>query len=77
MMLECGTVFGEAGVGIELAITLHQAGQNDEAAEHLHEALDLADRLDLQPQRAKALDTLATIMPEDLPRPGRTATLEG
>ncbi len=61
MMQEGGAVFGECDVRIELAITLHEAGQPAGAADHLKQALDIADRFDFQPQRVKALETLATL----------------
>jgi Tfp pilus assembly protein PilF len=51
-------------VRIELAITLHQAGDDAEATDHLNQALEIANRLDLQPQKSKAEETLATIRGE-------------
>jgi tetratricopeptide (TPR) repeat protein len=52
---------GECHVRLELATTLQQAGQNDEAVDHLRKALDLAERLHLPAKRAAALDLLAVL----------------
>src|SRR5207248_10382146 len=60
-MKRCGALYGECDVRIELAITLHEAGDNDEARDQVNTALEIADRLNLLHQRAKALDVLATI----------------
>ncbi len=60
-MEKYGPMTGECEVRIELAITLHMAGEDAEAVEHIDRALATADRLSLQPQRAKALHTLAII----------------
>jgi tetratricopeptide (TPR) repeat protein len=86
-MEKYGAVFGECDVRIELALTLYRVGEQDEATDHVRKALDIADRLNLQPQRAKALLTLATITnDEDLRRQAAahyrklglpTPTLEG
>jgi Tfp pilus assembly protein PilF len=86
-MEKYGAVFGECDVRIELALTLYRVGEQDEATDHVRKALDIADRLNLQPQRAKALLTLATITnDEDLRRQAEahyrklglpTPTLEG
>jgi tetratricopeptide (TPR) repeat protein len=75
-MRQCGFLFGECEVRIELAITLHLAGQDDEAKDQVNKALDIADRLNLQPQRAKALDVLATITDDDTLRAQATALYE-
>jgi hypothetical protein len=60
-MQNSGVLFGECEVRIELAITLHAAGETTEAIDHLKQALDIAERLDLQPQQAKAREVLATL----------------
>jgi len=44
---------------------LHEACQDDEANEHATKALEIAGRLDLKPQRARVLDTLASIRDDD------------
>jgi thioredoxin-like negative regulator of GroEL len=61
-MQSCGSLFGECDVRIELAVTLHLAGERDEALDHLREALDIAERLNIDPQRARTLDVLAGIL---------------
>jgi tetratricopeptide (TPR) repeat protein len=76
IMEHCGALFGECDVRIELAITLHLAGEEDEAKEHIDKALHIADRLHLLPQRAKALDVLATITDDETLRAEATALYE-
>jgi tetratricopeptide (TPR) repeat protein len=85
-----GSLYHECDVRIELAITLHLAGHDDDAKDHVDRALAIADRLNLQPQRGKALDVLATITKDStlhdqattiyaelgLPRPPTPPTLE-
>jgi DNA-binding SARP family transcriptional activator/tetratricopeptide (TPR) repeat protein len=88
--LQYGFLSGECEVRIELAITLQQFG-DDEAKDHLNQALAITHRLNLLPQRAKALDVLAEITKDPtlhdeataiytqlgLPRPPTPPTLEG
>jgi DNA-binding SARP family transcriptional activator/tetratricopeptide (TPR) repeat protein len=82
--------FGECDARIELATTLRQAGQSDEAMTHATIALEVANRLALRHQSARALHTLALIKGDDdlraqaealfdelgLPRPVPAPTLE-
>jgi hypothetical protein len=60
--LQCGDLYGECDVRIELGITLHLAGDDEQALHHLRLALDIAERLQVAPQRARALDGLATVL---------------
>jgi DNA-binding SARP family transcriptional activator/Tfp pilus assembly protein PilF len=55
-------VYIECKVRIELAATLHIAGEDDAALHHLREALAIADRVRLPPERARALDGLADVI---------------
>ena len=44
MMQDGGALFGECDVHIELAITLHQYGDDTQARYHLRQALDTINR---------------------------------
>jgi tetratricopeptide (TPR) repeat protein len=59
---ESGYLSAESGVRIELGITLHLAGEDEDALVQLRRALDIAERLQIAPQRARALDELANIL---------------
>ncbi len=76
VMVRSGSLYHECDVRIELAITLHLAGEDDEAEDHVNQALTIADRLNILPQRAKALDVLATITNDDTIRAEAIAIYE-
>jgi DNA-binding SARP family transcriptional activator/tetratricopeptide (TPR) repeat protein len=59
---DSGVLYGECDVRIELGVTLHVTGEDEEALDHLRRALDIAERLQIAPQRARALDELATVL---------------
>jgi tetratricopeptide (TPR) repeat protein len=61
-MEETGDLYGECDVRIELGVTLHLMREDDEALDQLRRALDIAERLQIAPQRARALDELATVL---------------
>ncbi len=61
-MEECGDLYGECDVRIELGVTLHLMGEDKEALDHLRRALDIAERLQIAPQRARVLDELASVL---------------
>jgi tetratricopeptide (TPR) repeat protein len=61
-MEDCGDLYGECDVRIELGATLHLKGEARQALDQLRQALDIADRLQVAPQQARALDELAKVL---------------
>jgi DNA-binding SARP family transcriptional activator/tetratricopeptide (TPR) repeat protein len=61
-MEDCGDLYGECDVRIELGVTLHLKGETNQALDQLRQALDIADRLQVAPQEARALDELAKVL---------------